>query len=81
MGLLYSSSMKDKDYITTHVVDTSFTELHSNCSLRSSRGFFDLESLALAMSLWQPNASLLFCRVEVLMLLKSHCHGGSVLDK
>lgn len=43
MGLLYSSSMIDKDYITSHFADTaSFTGLHSNCSLQSSPGFFDL---------------------------------------
>lgn len=45
------------------------TGSHSSCSHQFSPGFSDLVNWALAGSLWPPNASLLFCQKEVLMLL------------
>lgn len=57
------------------------TGSHSSCSPQSSPDSSDLVSWALAGSLWPPNASLLFCQKEVLMLLTWHFRVEICLDK
>lgn len=57
------------------------TGSHSSCSHQFSPGFSDLVNWALAGSLWPPNASLLFCQKEVLMLLGWRFRVEICLDK
>lgn len=64
-----------------HTCGGDATGSHSSCSHQFSPDFSDLVSWALAGSLWPPNASLLFCQKEVLMLLGWHFHVEICLDK
>lgn len=57
------------------------TGSHSSCSHQFSPGFSDLVNWALAGSLGPPNASLLFCQKEVLMLLGWRFRVEICLDK
>lgn len=68
VGSLLSQQHGGQDDGTPHSADR-VTGSHSSYSRPSFPGSSDLESSAPATSLWPPNASLLFCQKEVLMLL------------
>lgn len=81
VGSPLSQQHERQKTVSHHSRQTVFTGLHNNYSLQSFHDSSDLESWALVMSLWPPNASLLFCQKEVLMLLRWHFHVEIVLDK